>query len=196
MPVVEVTPHFLTEEDVQRAGRALLGDVDFYEAEPLMTPVYSKTELQEIINRWSAYDGEGIGFGLDDYNAARNRYIQEYTLLMETAPEESPHSLCTWTFKKGSDYILSPDEMATADTSEDCDEIQTRAKVNGIPYIFQAATRNSTDYKLNQLYLDIYDGPSPYNSDLRIFHAQLCRTPAPTEADLQMLREEDVSSTS
>lgn len=96
-------------------------------------------------------------------------------------------------FKKGSEYILSPDEMATADTSEDCDEIQTRAKVNGIPYKFQAATRNSTDYKLNQLYLDIYDGPSPYNSDLRIFHAQLCRTPAPTEADLQMLREKAAS---
>ena len=64
MPVVEVTPHFLTEEDVQRAGRALLGDVDFYEAEPLMTPVYSKTELQEIINRWCKFRPNGVVFSL------------------------------------------------------------------------------------------------------------------------------------
>ena len=32
MPVVEVSPHFLTEEDVQRVGKALLGNADFYEA--------------------------------------------------------------------------------------------------------------------------------------------------------------------
>lgn len=187
MPVVEVSPHFLTEADVQRVGKALLGDVDFYEAEPLMAPVYSKSELQEKITRWSAYDGEGIGF--DDYAAARSRYIQEYTLLMETAPEENPHHPCSWTFKKGSEYILPPDELATAKTDEDCDEIQACAKVNGVPYAFHAAKRNSSDYKLNQLYLEISDGSSPYNSDLRIFHAQLCRTTAPTEADLQMLRE-------
>lgn len=191
MPVVEVSPHFLTEEDVQRVGKALLGNADFYEAEPLMAPVYSKSELQEKITRWSAYDGEGIGF--DDYNAARNRYIQEYTLLMETAPEENPHRSCSWTFKKGSEYVLPADELATAKTDQDCDEIQACAKVNGIPYNFHAAKRNSSDYKLNQLYLDISDGSSPYNSDLRIFHAQLCRTPAPTEEDLHMLKEKAAS---
>lgn len=187
MPVVEVEPHFLTEEDAQRVARALLEDAVFYEAEPIMSPVYSKSEIQEKINRWSSYNGEGITWG--NYEEARTRYIQEYSLLMESAPETNPHIICPWTFKKTTFYVQSAEDAEAANTSDDNDEIRATARVNGIPYLFQIATRNRSNFKLNQIYLDIYDGPSPSNADRNIFQAQLCQTDAPTSENLKLIQE-------
>ena len=47
MPVIEVKPHYLSEADAQRVATALFGDVEFFEAYPLLDPVYSKEEIQE-----------------------------------------------------------------------------------------------------------------------------------------------------
>lgn len=53
--VVEVVPHMLTEEDIQRVATVLLGDVDYYERRTSSNPAYSKSQYQEMVTRLAPY---------------------------------------------------------------------------------------------------------------------------------------------
>ena len=55
VPVVQVQPHFLTEEDVKKVATALWGDADYYEARPLLNAEYSVDEIRAKIERWAEY---------------------------------------------------------------------------------------------------------------------------------------------
>lgn len=183
MPVVEVAPHFFTGEDAKRIAYALFGEGDYYEAEPLMAPVYSKSEIQEKIARWSAYDGS-----LGGYDISKSGFIKNYTLMMETAPDENPHTPCQWTFRKATFYLDGAEAAAQADTSQDNDEIQVSVKVDGIPFLFAISTRNKADFKINNLSIYPYDGSSPAGVDNYIFRERLCRTEKPNEADVEAVK--------
>ena len=178
MPVVEVVPHYLTEEDAKRVAVVLFGEADFYEAEPRFSPVYSKADIQEKLARWAPYGGD---VGVDNY-------IKEYTLLLESAPEENPHTPCQWEFKKETFYYESPEEAAKVDTSNDNDDIRAATKVNGVPYIYNVATRDRSDFKLNNIYAYPYDGLSPRSIDLQIFQHQLCQTDKPTTEVMEKIQ--------
>lgn len=179
MPVVEVTPHNLTEEDSKRIAYILFGDAEFYEAEPLFASKFSQSDIQEKLARWIPYGGD---------NGAIDGYIQEYTLLLETAPIDNPHTPCLWTFKKSTYYFESKSDADAMDTSGDNDEIQASVKMDGIPYIFNVAKRDKSDFKLNSIYVKPYDGLSPTSIDTKIFRTQLCQTRKPKEEDLAVVK--------
>ncbi len=55
MPLVLVSPHYLTEEDAERVAHAIFPEAVFYEAEPLLAPILTKDEIREKISLWSQY---------------------------------------------------------------------------------------------------------------------------------------------
>lgn len=177
-PVVEVAPHFLTEEDVKRVGQLLFGDALFYEAEPLGTDIYSKQEIQEKLQRWTPYAGE---------SPVIDSFLEKYALLLESAPEENPHQQCTWTYRKFSYYYFG-DESAE-DPAGDNDEISTTVRVNGIPYSYIATTRNKQDFKLNFISAKPYDGASPQGIDYEIFQKCLCDPEKPDDSEIAVVQE-------
>lgn len=180
MPVVEVQPHYLSNDDAQRVANALFGDAIFYEAEPYFTPVYSKAEIQAKIARWTPYCFDG--------NVA-DKFVTKYTLLLETAPTENPHTPCKWDFKKETYYYYSTEEAESMDTTNDNDQIQATVRIGDIPYVFSASTRNKTDFKLNYIYAKPDDGASPEGIDTQIFRSMLCETEEPTDEALNLIKE-------
>lgn len=194
MPIVKVSPYYLTNLDAKRVATAFFPDAVFYEAEPELKQHYSKSEIQEKIYRWSKYTnenaledlyGEPIG---DSYPEIVKKFVNAYTVKLETAPSENPHEPCRWEMRKDSVYYLTGEELRDADMSGDSDAISTQFTVDGIPYCFTATTRNKNDYKVNTLSCYIYDGICPRNLDERIFAANLCRTEAPTKDQVDKIR--------
>lgn len=190
MPIVRVSSHFLTAEDAKRVAFTLFPDATFYEAEPSSSMNFSKSEIQKKIQRWSQYTTEEAMQSLYGGNArwgdtsVVKDFIERYTELYESAPEDNPHSICQWTMRKTSEYLLPKEELSSADTSGDNDEISAQFNVDGIPYYFTAATRNRSDFKVNMISLVIEDGASPYNIDSRIFDSLLCKKEEPTEEQI------------
>ena len=189
MPVVEVAPHQITTEDAKRIANVLFGDTTFYEAEPLGMEVFSKAEIQAKINRLLGYEGTLGHYDGEVFDSARKMFIEEYTMKLETAPEDNPHQLCPWEYRKSSYYYWTTEELASIDTSQDNDELQIRVKMDGIPYLLTISTRDKSDYKLNNIHVTIDDGPSPLSADLYIFRNQLCQTAEPDEKAMEAVSE-------
>ena len=190
LPIAQVQPHVLTAEDVKRVAYALFPGAEFYEAEPEISELFSKSEIQSKLSRWSQYTnidaltelyGSSVSAGYLDIIEG---FIQDYTTMYELAPTDNPHKPCAWKMRKESEYIFSPDECAAADLTNDSDEISTQFSVNGIPYILSATTRDKRDFKVNIITCTIYDGLCPRDLDERIFAAQLCRTDEPTQEQI------------
>lgn len=186
MPVVEVTPHNLTEEEAKHIAQVLFGDAIYYEAEPLGEEIYSVAEIQDKINRLLSYQGN-VGVANSSFDATRKRFIENYTLRMEVAPVENQHKLCQWNYRKASYYYWPSEEFEKMDTSQDNDEIQVRVKINGVPYLYTVSTRNKKDFKLNNIYVSINDGMSTLFADPYIFQNRLCSTSRPTPTDIDAL---------
>ena len=135
MPVVEVVPHYITEEEAQRVAHVLFGNVDFFEADPMLAPKYTKGEILERIQRWSQYtnlEAVGILLGQEDERTVErlNEAIEELNALYESAPEDSERTPCQWQFQNDSVYIYSPEEAASRDQSSDNEAIMATCKVN------------------------------------------------------------------
>ena len=112
VPIVEVSPHYLTEADVQRIAEALFGDVQFFEKDQTL----SRSEIQECINRWIPYTnreamGELLPNSDEGYLDWRidllKRNIEAYTKAYESAAEDNPHIPCQWVYHKDSYYSLT-----------------------------------------------------------------------------------------
>ena len=193
--VVQVEPHILTNEDARRVAETLFPDAVFYEAEPERDSVYSKDEIQEKLNRWAPYSSASSLEELygeesnDDTAEVVKSFIEQYTLMYESAPATNPHKPCTWTMRKASEYLLSAEELVGVDLSNDSDEISVQFKADGIPYLLTATSRDKSDFKVNMIACSIYDGLCPVNLDERIFSAKLCRTEEPTQAQLDAVKQ-------
>jgi hypothetical protein len=183
MPVVEVVPHQLTEADAQRVAEILLGNSDYYEADPMFAETLCKEEIQTKIDRWLAYEGSA-GIDRDVYLSARNSFIEQYTLMMESAPQKNSDPLCQWTYKKATYYIEAPEDAAKKNTADDNDEIIAKTTVNGIPYKYTVSKRDASDFKLNNIYVEINDGISPLSVDYYLFRNQLCATEKPNQENI------------
>lgn len=193
MPIFEVVPHYITEEDAKRVAYALFGNVEYYEAEAMLDPVYSKSEIQKKINRWSQYINQTAFselYGEYSENTVNiiKKFISDYTEDYESAPVDNPHVLCQWQFKKIPYYYLPKAEINALDLDRENDGVQAALLLDGIPYRFNAETRNKDDYKVNYINAYIYDGISPDFIDSRIFRADLCRTEKPTDAQISMVK--------
>lgn len=192
MPVVEVVPHALTAEDVKRVATVLFGDAQFYEAEPMHEPNYSKAEIQERLNRWSQYTtveafeelqgkrDDGAEYYAEAVKVVK-KFIEDYTIMYEVAPVENPHRPCEWTFKPDAYYYYSADEASEMDNSDNNENIEAKLTVNDISYRFSASRRDKEDFKINNIYALPESGTSPYGIDTDIINARLCRTDKPTD---------------
>ena len=195
MHVVKVSPHYLTAEDAKHVAYSLFPEVTFYEGESPLDENYSKAEIKTKLSRWSQYLSPDALENLwgepqtEKTLQILSSYIEEYTLKYEEAPSESPHHLCDWTMKKSSQYLLEAENMKTADTSDDNDEICTQFTSEGIPYRLSVTTRKQNDFKVNMITCIIDDGMSPRNIDELIFLSQLCRGFEPSQDQVSMIRK-------
>ena len=192
MPVIEVTPHFLTEEDARNAARALFGPTAvFYEAEPALNARYSKDEIITQIKRWSPYtsaDGMKSLFPYGDESIWESdaQTLQEYItyLTSEFLDENSPDYVrpqCQWTFYKDSHYVYGAEEAEKKDTSQDNEQISAWTPAgDGLYNKFTVAKRNKEDFKLNNIYVSSPSG-GPLLLDYEIYRAQKVRNNKPTQ---------------
>ena len=200
VPVLEVVPHFLTEEDIKRVAYVLFPNGEFYEAEPALEQNYSREELQEKIDRWSCYTTEDALRELIEYRPNQPKYlrdiaqnvqsfIDEYSGMLEGAPSENPRKVCDWTFKKDSVYSMTKAELINKDTSNDNNNIVAHIKIGDVRYQFRASIRDRDDFLISNISAYPYDGIAPDNIDERIFRAWLCRTEEPTDEQIAVVKE-------
>lgn len=195
MPAVQVRPRFLTGEDARRVAASLFPDADFFEAEPAEANNFSKSEIQAKLSRWSEYANLDSLKKLYGDSASENdvelinSFLEEYTLLYEQAPAENPHTPCQWEMRNSSVYQLTADELAEASAADWGNEVSAQFSVNGIPYYFTAAAGNGSNSKVNMISCYIYDGICPRGDlDERIFSARLCRTEAPSQEQMDLIK--------
>lgn len=189
MPVVEVVPHFLSEEDAKRVSEVLFNDVDGYEAQPLLAQTYSKPEIKKCITRWSPYtssDGIKSLFGVEDEFTVEvvKSKIENLTAQYDTAADVDVRQPCNWKFQKEAYYNYAGNEAAAAEKYLDNDMIRATFEVNGAVYDYSVVTRNKADYKLNDISAYFHTEGSPMSIDAAIYQAQFCRTGKPGEAEL------------
>ena len=194
-PVVEVAPHYLSENDVRRVAYALFGNVQMYEAEPELAPIYSQDEIREKIERWSQYANENsvtelLGNNSQDTVALIKQFIENYTKLYDSAPVNNPHMICEWKYQKESYYEVAQDELSSINLEDDNDKIAATVQLENIHYYFAASTRNKEDFKLNNIRAYLYDGIGPNMLDEHIFRAWLCRTEEPTTEQVSNVKNE------
>lgn len=181
--VIEVTPHALTDDDIQRVAKALLGDVLFYERRYSKNPEYSKSQYQQMIGRFTPYTNREDLIALmggDTYLGYIQDYIELWTRKLETASEMDPRKPCDWTLKKERHYNNSEAETEGRMTEDDSDVLLANAEKDGIEYIFSAITKNKGAYKINRLNLNLTEGLGLYPVDMAIYRSMLCRTSEPT----------------
>lgn len=203
MPVVEAAPHILTSEDAKRAAESLFGDAPCFDRGHVLNPIYSKSQIQDRLNLWSQYmnDEEALKriFGeitpdqLDSAKATLDRAITDYTRRYETAPEESPYPLTDWEYKNSDYYLATEEDIAKNGVQGDCDEIYLIIPTGEVNYIFNAAIRDNETSKLSYISVWLSRGISPCDIEQKIYHAALCGTQPPTEAQIDAVKEKALS---
>ncbi len=194
-PIIEVKPHFLTTGDAKRVAEALFANAELLEAQPLFATEYSKSEIQERINRWAHYSTDAAIEELygSPQNNAKNviqQFIADYTLRMETAPEFTTQIPCQWSFKESWQYSYSEAQIKQEKLSLSRDkQICATTILDNVPYLYSVSTRNESDFKYNIISAVPAYGLSPCNIDTRILRAQLCRTPKPQEDQITSVKK-------
>lgn len=190
MPIVEVSPHYLSEAECKKIAEIVLGDAVFYEKDQVL----SKEEIRQCLERWIPYTDRDrmrellplIDAGTVDWRInLLKRSINAYTEAYETAPIDNPHKLCEWIFRQDSFYSPILAEERNENTYEENQSIQAVAYVNEIPYYYYATIRDSEDFKLSSVY--IY--PTEYAlGDKAIYIAELCRTEKPNDDQIERIK--------
>lgn len=195
LPIVEVVPHMFTGEDVERIAQVLFGDADFYEREHEEDAEYSKEQLQKRINWMSeiasteaintllgAEDADGYPQDYTQQIDLLKMFLQQYTVQMETAPEENPHEPCDWTFKRDSEYASSYNAHGN-------DWIIATVDLGELNYHVYVVRRDKGDYKYNELSVAFGDGLGYPDLEMAYLRAKVCRTPEPTHEQIDALTE-------
>ena len=196
MPVVEVAPHILSEEDVRNAAYALCGvSALFYEAEPTLNEQYTKSDVAAQIGRWSPYAStEGMKYLFpngspenweSDAQVLRDGIVYlTNTYLDENAPNYQ-HAPCQWTFKKSSHYLYGSENAEGATPAQDNDEISAWVyKGEGRYGSISASRRDKEDFKLNNIYYDATIS-GPLGVEYALLRAEKLRTGKPTEDQIE-----------
>ena len=193
MPIIKVTPHMLTGEDVKRVTEVIFGDGPYYELDSFVNPILSRTEIQEKMSRWTQYANDA---SLSDLYGGNNydldlvkQFISRYTEKYESAPTNTEQQQTQWQFQNGAHYWLTDQELKTMDTSSFNNEIVLSIQKNNINYLLIAATRNKQTSKLNSISINPYGGESPDDIDTRIYYAQLCRTGKPSLDQIEYAKQ-------
>ena len=192
MPVVEVAPHTFTPEEAQRIAKALFGDVQFYETD--LARQLSKDELRENITAWSRYLNYEVLKDLFNFESEEQAkdwqelvggFIDNATGQMETAPDTTSKIPCQWTFKPDAYYLYTPEEINSMNRKEDgLMTISASAECSGVPYRFMISNRDEKDYKIHNIFAFINVDNSPGGIGEIAARYELCKSPVPTEEQL------------
>ena len=177
LPVVDVAVHKLSDEEAKRIAETLFEGAYFYEPEDTFAEEYSKGELQKKLDIWKEYANIEKMTWLypyrdrpdDNYISGEvelvQRFIEEYTQKLETAPMEKKDARYEWVFRNdglyGKGYLT------------DCE-------YSGLPY------RIHSNGKQYSVYL--YTGAGPGRIEEDHYRALLCRTEKPDEALLNEIQ--------
>lgn len=190
LPIVEVAPHYLSESDAKHIAEVLFGEVPIYEARPDFATIYSKSEIQEKLNRWTQYTSdlaiEDL-FGYPQINAAEvvKKFVEDYTVLLETAPDTSLNAPCLWQYQESWKYSYTKEQVEAENISISRDDkICAHTSLNDIPYRYTVSTRNEDDFKYNMIFATVDYGISPWSIDEMILQERVCRGKKPTEEQI------------
>ncbi len=203
MPVVEVAPHFWTEENARHIAGVLFGDQVFYEAPPKLGEVkdiFSKEELRAAIQRWSTYTNEEALLALFPNMAERrdrmalylNRIKDEIancSTLLEEMPEFSRYGAAKWEFQPDWKYMYPEENVPNNMQANANEQLFVTTTVDDIPYQLIFTTYKGNEYKLNTVFAYPDTVYSPMGIDRDIFRAQLCRTDEPMAEQMENVKE-------
>lgn len=196
MPVVEVVPHAITEEEAHNAAVALCGAFAvFYEAEPALNEKYSRSDIISQIERWLPF-ASTMGMKQLFPNGNKSNWESDAQTLRETitylsdryldnnAPDYE-HTPCQWTFHKSSHYVYGAEEATKHDTSRDNDEISAWVSNGAGRYgTFTVSCRDNKDFKLNNIFYSATIN-GPLLVDYALYRAEKLRTEKPTDAQIE-----------
>lgn len=200
MPVLEVCPHFLTEEDACNIATALFGsEAVFYEAEPSKNERFSRQEINEQISRWSPYtSAEEMKWLFPDYELDTCASYAETmkdcitylsTEFLNSNIEDYRRPLCQWQFHRSSYYKDRSDDSDSTTFFQENEQIVAWTPIdNGMYSIFRVDRRDKADYKLNNVYVSATTG-GPLGIDNKIFCAKNLRTSVPTQEQISTVSE-------
>lgn len=188
LPIVEVVPDFFTGEEVKNICQVLLGDVQWRDQIHEGDPQYSREELRYKIQWMSRLATPGAMaelYGPVEYEGQYEEevdllksFIQMYTVMLETAPEENPRELCDWTFRDSGLYV----EPSYGDRV-----IQATTRVGELEYYVYCTIYDKADYHQNSLIVQL--GNNRDYQNYQRLTAQVCRTEKPTQAQVDAMKE-------
>lgn len=196
MPVVEVIPHVISEEDARNAALALCGSsAVFYEAEPALNEMYSKSDVVAQIGRWSSFasvegmkylfpDGDEVSWESDAQTLREGIAYLTNKYLNDDTPDYT-HAPCQWSFKPSSHYLYGAEDSEGLDTSRDNDEISAWVSNGDGRYsVVTVSRRDKEDYKLNNIYYNATIS-GPLMVEYALYRAEKLRTEKPTENQIE-----------
>lgn len=188
LPIVEVVPDFFTGEEVKNICQVLLGDTQWREQVYESDPQYSQEELRykiQWMTRLATPEAMADLYGPPEYEGQYDdqidilkTYIQMYTVMLETAPEENPRDLCDWTFRDAGLYV----EPSYGDRV-----IQATTRVGELEYYVYCTIYDKADYHQNSLIVQL--GNNRDYQNYRRLAAQICRTEEPTREQVEATKE-------
>ena len=189
----EITPYFITGDDVKTICTTLFGEGEYYEMEPSMGAKYSKAELEEAICILETYQDReamekmaGAGSPLVGMLPEYADLLKGTKQLLAQGTDENPHQPCDWTFKdfnhyKNSDWDAETDDLA----------LMAEAERNGVRYSIQGFRRETMPY-LSLLTIDYGTMMPEYQLMQAVYRSRLCRT-APDNTQVQKAKETALS---
>ena len=183
LPIVEVVPHFFTGEEVKNICNLFLGETEWREQVHVNAPQYSKDEIQkklkwmtEIANENAMRELIGEDRGWEEDLEVLKTQMQYYTVMLETAPDENPRTLCDWTFKDESLYV-SPSYGNYV--------IHATTYIGDTEYYVYCIQRDRNDYKNSRLFIGL--GGNTDHLDTSYLYSKYLRTDKPSEEQLDAL---------
>ena len=163
IPILQVTPHYFTSEEIERITKSLFPNTPIYE----YTEILTKNQLQKMILQ----EKQNIPtkeYLLEYYNGDESlaeRYIQIITdriAAMEadyqTAPDEEMLMPSDFQYHPDSYYTNESSEGYLNSTSfENVMSVKLTATEDGIPYFMWVTKRTDPSYRISNLYMYPYD---------------------------------------
>lgn len=183
MPILNVVPHYFTEDDVSNIAHALFGNAEYFDLGPESERKLSKREIEKRISLLEPYTSEDMRQRMLRayyYDADVQGMIDAYWTAYADASEETSYEICDWTFQKESYYN---DTRSPGFGSSNANMLQAMTTVENFDYFFSVATENTKSSKRNFFSAMLGDRSNPIEQD--IIMAEICQTTEPTQKQVE-----------
>ena len=187
--MVYVSSYRFTENDAGRIAEVIFGEANYYDYRT--NPQKSKTEILEDYSRWQGYLENGtiaeLFFGsetiIKDYESCLEGWVDKYKdQEVENAPEEVRKNDCTWEFR-------SQDFYSGIESDARPMVIKAAVEDDRANYVFSVVNNITENFSVQSIHVCLNDSLSPYNIDSLVNQYRLCKGAAPTESQLESIRD-------